>query len=262
MKRTKAHLLIFLSLSVLILGCAKDRAITREKMDAKKDLGTVLVQDGEIQRGLKELLEAAEMDPTDAELQNYIGHTYLLSLRKFDKAAFHFKKALALRPEFPEAQNNLGNAYAELKKWDMAIDLFKKAIENDTYPTPHIAYNNIGKVYHHKGAYRKAIENYKKAVGLFLKYSPAYDNMGLAYEMMQEWDLAIESYKKAIECSPDIALSHLRLGRLYMKLDRYKEATEELFETIRADAKGRYAREARALLDRIKISDTVKSISK
>lgn len=257
MKKIMGCILLWLSLSILLLGCAENKAIVKKRAEAKKDIGWARIKQGDFQGGISELLEAVEMDPTNADIQNTIGHTYHLSLRDFDRAVFHFKKALALRPEFPAAQNNLGTVYLDLEKWDMAIELFTKAINNQKYRFRHIAYTNIGMANHQKGDYRRAVDNYKKAVDLFPRNSPAYDNMGLAYENFHEYDLAIRAYKKSIEYSPDFGRSHLHLGKLYLELNRHEEAAQEFIKTINSDSKGRYryADEARRLLEQVKISE-------
>lgn len=255
MKKIVGCILLWLSLSILLLGCAENKAIVKKRAEAKKSIGMAHIDQGDFQGGISELLEAVEMDPTNADIQNTIGYTYHLFLRDFDKAIFHFKKALALRPEFPAAQNNLGTVYLGLGKWDMAIELFTKAINNHKYRNRHIAYTNIGMANHQKRDYRRAIDNYKKALELFPRNSPAYDNMGYAYENLREYDLAIGAYKKSIEYSPDIAISHLRLGRIYLKLNRHEEAAQEFIKTINSDSKGRYAEEARRLLEHVKISE-------
>jgi tetratricopeptide (TPR) repeat protein len=255
MKKIMGCIFLWLSLSILLLGCAENKAIVKKRAEAKKDIGMANIKQGDFQGGISELLEALEMDPTNADIQNSIGHTYHLYLRDFNRAVFHFKKALALRPEFPAAQNNLGTVYLDLGKWDMAIELFTKAVNNHKYRTRHTAYNNIGMANHQKGDYRRAIENYKKALGLSPKLSPAYDNMGYAYENLREYDLAIRAYKKSIEYSPDMPISHLRLGGIYLKLNRHEEAAQEFIKTINSDSKGRYAEEARLLLEQVKISE-------
>jgi Tfp pilus assembly protein PilF len=251
MKGKSGFFIICLTLLLFPLGCAQDKAVSKKGVQAKKDMGIALLQDSDLQGALKELLEAAEMDPTDAEIQNHIGYIYR-ELEEFGKAIIRFKRALELRPDFAEAQNNLGTVYIRLEEWDKALELFQKAAENTSYRTRQIAYTNLGYIYHREGEYGKAIENYEMALRLAPRHCPAYDNLGLAYEMIEEYDLAIDSYKKSIECSPDIALSHLRLARLYEKLGRHEEATKEIFETIRTDARGHYAKEARKLLEQIR----------
>jgi len=253
MKKNATVLLIWLLISFLLTGCAGDTAARKKRAEAKERLGGSLIQKGDLLGGLKELLEAAELDPENADIQYALGLAYK-NLREYDKSIFHFRKALKLKPDFPEAQNNLGTVYVILKDWDTALGMFKKAAENNMYRTRHIAYENLGSVFYNKREYKKAIQNYKKAVELYPRYSPAYDKMGLTYEKLTEWDLAVESYKRSIEYAPNRAISHLRLGRLYLRLDRHEEAAEELNKTIETDTTGFLAKEAKNLLRKVRIS--------
>lgn len=247
----RGSLIVHLSILTLLFGCAENREIVKKRAKAREQLGMAYVQEGDLQGGLKELLEAAETNPENADLQHNIAFVYS-KLGELDLSIRRFNRALELRPDFPVAQNNLGNAYLRLEQWDSAMELFRKAANNVLYRTRHIAYTNIGYIHHRKGEYRKAIESYKKALGFSRTHGPAYDNMGLAYEMLKEYELAIESYRKAIENTPKIALSHLRLARLYLKLGRNKEAEAEFLETIKNDLKGRFAQEAKRFLKDIK----------
>ncbi len=251
MKRFETGLLIALCWAFLGVGCATQMGATKEKALAKEKLGNSLVQEGDYQGGLKELLGAADLAPESVSIQSAIGYTYQ-GLRNFDKAVLHYKKALELKPDNPEVQNNLGSVYGQMGKDEEAIALFKKAAENLLYRTRHFAYDNLGSVYRGRGNYQLAIENYQKAVELYPAYSPAYANMALAYEMLQEWNLAIGAYLKAIEISPESALFHLDLGRLYLRLNRQQEAANQLLATLSIDQTGPYGEEAKRLLRDIK----------
>lgn len=251
MRSIETSLLVFLSFSIVLWGCATGMTSTKKKAEVKERLGNSLVQEGKFQEGLKELLQAAELDPESAAIQNALGLAYQ-GLREFDKAISHYEKALELKRDFPEAQNNLGTVYASLGKWDTAILFFEKAADNVMYRTRYFAYHNLGSAYHRKGAYRKAIESYKRALEYFPGYGPAYDNMGLSHEALQEWELAIAAYKRSIEISADSPIPHLRLGGLYLKLNRQEDAAQELLATIRIDPTGPYGIEARKLLRQIR----------
>jgi len=121
-----------------------------------------------------------------------------------------------------------------MKKWDLALESFNAAANNILYRTPHFAYNNMGLVYYNKGDYQNAIGSYKKALELAPDYSPCYENLARAYE--------------AIEYDPGYPASHFNLAKLYLKLNRAKEADRELKLTIEIDPKGRYGVEAMRLL--------------
>jgi len=160
----------------------------------------------------------------------------------------HFKRALALQPEFPEAQNNLGTLYLLLKEWDLAIERFQRAVNDILYRTPHFAYNNMGLAYYNKGGYQKAIENYQKALRSFPSYSLCHENLARAYEATDSFQAAIESYNKSISYAPNYPTSHFNLARLFLRLNRKEEAAKELMLTMEIDPEGPYGSEAKGLL--------------
>lgn len=240
-------ILLFVFPAFILYGCAGNQAASKERAEALRNLGGALVQDGDLRGGLERLLEAAELDPKDSETQHELAMVYR-DLGKYELSLTHFKKALALRPQFPDAWNNMGTVYLRLRKWDQAIDCFQRASEDILYRTPHYAYNNLGLAYFGKGDYHLAIASYQKALGVLPSYSPARTNLGLALERTNRWEAALIAYKEAIEYAPDYTPAHFNLGRLYIRLNRYAEAAKELEEIIKVEPKSPTAEEARQLL--------------
>ena len=219
-------------------------------MQALEILGNSLIQQGDLREGLEKLLEASKLDPENANIHNGLGLAYR-DLRAYQRSMVHFKRALALRPEFPEAQNNLGTLYLLLKRWNLALDSFQRAASDILYKTPHFAYRHMGLAYYNKGDYQKAIENYQKALRFFPSWSLCYENLALAYEAIDSFQAAIESYKKSISYEPDYPTSHFSLARLYIRLNRKEEAAKELKLTMEIDPEGPYGNEAKRLLEDI-----------
>ncbi len=245
--KDKKGVVIVSFLAIFLIGCAENSALIRKKSLALENLGNSLIQQGDLRAGLGKLIEASKLDPENANIHNELGLAYS-NLRAFQKSMIHFNEALKFQPDFPEAYNNLGTLYLLLKKWDLAIDCFRKASSYLLYKTPHFAQNNMGLAYHNKGDYQKAIEHYQKAIELFPSYSPCYENLARAYEAINKWEPAIEAYKKSINYDPGYPASHLNLARLYLRLNRANEAVRELKITAEIDPKGRYGMEARRLL--------------
>jgi Tfp pilus assembly protein PilF len=231
-----------------LLGCAQDRAALKKRAEAKQSLGLSLIQDGQLEAGLNELIQAAKLDPENAETQNAIALAYR-DMGNNDEAIRHFGNALALKPDYPDAENNLGTVYLIRREWEKAIRHFEKAAHSLSYRTPYMAYTNLGYAYHQMGRFQKAIEYYQKAVERWTRYSPAYDNMGLAYEMLGKEDKAADAYRQAIAAAPSSPLPHLHLARLYLKHNLHREAGESLIEVIRLDPHGSYGQEAKRLLN-------------
>jgi type IV pilus assembly protein PilF len=152
MKIMGQMVLLLFMVATLLLGCATDQASQsspKKMAQAHEKVGTSLYQAKDYQGALRELLKAAEFEPGNASIQNYIGLCYL-NLKEYNSAVLHFKKALQLKPDYPEAQNNLGTAYGNMKQWDAAIQYFEAAANNLLYRTRHIAYDNLGAAYHNK----------------------------------------------------------------------------------------------------------------
>lgn len=232
----------------ILSGCATNQTTSTEKARVLGNLGASLVREGDIRGGLEKLLEAAELDPTNSNIQHDLALVYR-DLKEYKLSLNHFRKALSLRPKFPEAWNNMGTVFLLLRQWDQAIDCFQKAADDNLYRTPHFAYNNLGLAYHKKGQYNMAIVSYEKALEFSPGYSPSRVNLGLALERMNRWEEAMDAYKGAISFDPEYPPAHFNLGKLYLKHNRSAEAARELHETIRLDPRGRLVQEAKKLLN-------------
>jgi len=103
---------------------------------------------------------------------------------------------LKLKPRHANAWYNMGNAYANLKQYEKAIECYNKAVE--IKPDMHEALNNIGNAYAGLKQYEKAIECYNKAVEIKPNKHEALNNMGNAYAKLKQYDKSIECYTEAI----------------------------------------------------------------
>lgn len=101
----------------------------------------------------------------------------------------------------------------------------EKAVEN---------YTQLGLGYLNKGRPDWARDRLKKALDIDPNNPPANDAMGLVWQTEGELDLSEEFFLKAIKEDPDFILAKHHLGRLYLKMGRYKEAREPL-ETAAGD---------------------------
>ena len=72
------------------------------------DAGRRAHAQGKLVDAISHYVRAAELNPDGTDLWNDLGAAYL-ELGRLDEAEEALVKALALRPEFPLALNNLGN---------------------------------------------------------------------------------------------------------------------------------------------------------
>src|SRR5208337_1794962 len=74
-----------------------------------------------------------------------------------------------------------GEFALRVEKWDRAIELFTKSIQDN--PNYFVAYHYRAIAYSKKGEYDKSIQDLKKATQLNPDYPDAFGLMGLVYEI-------------------------------------------------------------------------------
>ena len=116
--------------------------------------------------------------PSSFFLWNILGAS-ATEIGMIDKAIKAYKKAISLRPDYPDAYNNMGVVLKQKGKYDEAIKLHKKAISlKHDYPE---AYNNLGNNFKDKKMFDEAIEAYEKAICIKPNYAQAYNNLGSTF---------------------------------------------------------------------------------
>ena len=81
---------------------------------------------------------------------------------EFDIAKKLLNKSILIKPDHAEAHYNLGLIFAELKKFQKAINYYQKAIQ---IKPDHVgAYNNLGNTLKELGKFHKAIDCFQKAI--------------------------------------------------------------------------------------------------
>lgn len=242
---------IFILLSILFTCCAGNREATRkEKARAMHEMGVSLVGQGKVKAGLEKMLTAVKMDPDNPDLHHTIAILFR-DLGEYQLSLKHFKRTLALKPQFSEAQNNLGTLYLLMEEWDLAIECFQKAAKDILYKTPEFAYNNMGWAYYRKGEYEKAINYYHTALKSSPAYAGCFANLGLAYEAIKKREEAIKAYRKSIRFAPKNPVPYFRLGRLYYELNRKDEAEVTLKQFLNLSPEGPNTKEAKELLGKV-----------
>ncbi len=106
-------------------------------------------------------------------------------------------------PQNSSDWNELGNSYTSLKKYDNAIEAYKKAIEMDPkYGQP---YSNLGFIYYRLRKYDFAILLYKKSIDLLdtpEDKAVSWNRLGDAYRLLRDYGNAMAAYQKSIEIAP------------------------------------------------------------
>jgi tetratricopeptide (TPR) repeat protein len=229
-------------------GCATaPREPTDRYSDQQlKEMGRRFLAGHDLGQALKFLTMAEGRRPNDAEIQYELGLAYYERGMRSD-AFLHMKKALELRPDYPEVENALGRFHADQDQLDLAQRSFERATANRFYSTPHLAFFNLGLIYEKKGNPDAALRQYQEAVRLQPSYGLAYFRMGQLLEETGRKDEAREAYVKVIEFAPDIAEAYYRYGVLCYNSGEYRVAARSFDRVLQlvpystmAEDSGRY----------------------
>lgn len=132
--------------------------------------------------------------------------------------------------------NDQGFELLNLKKYEEAIPLFKKAIELDT--TNITYFENLGLTYKKIKAYSKMLTNYKDAIKYFPYEPDLYYYCGDAYQEMEQFEKARLAYTKAIKVAGDddtveyLYLYYFNRGNVYLKMKENENAMKDFNRTI------------------------------
>ena len=131
---------------------------------------------------------------------------------KLEEAIEAYNKALAIKPDYADAYNNMGVTLQDQGKLEEAIEAYNKALA--IKPDYAEAYNNMGVTLKEQGKLEEAIEAYNKALAIKPDYADAYNNMGVALQDQGKLEEAIEAYNKALAIKPDYAEAYRYLSLL------------------------------------------------
>ncbi|HHY6931095.1 TPA: tetratricopeptide repeat protein [Burkholderia ambifaria] len=190
--------------------------------DAMHFLGLLACQLKQYDAGLA-LMERSLAQRPDASYFNNLGNM-LRECGRLDDAIAHYRRAVALRPDYPEAHNNLGNALRDARDPAEAMQSCSRAIE--LRPGYAEAYNNLGNVLQDLGELDAAAASYGKAIAFHPAYAEAHSNLGNVLRAQERHADAIVQYRRAIELNPALRVAHRGLAIALRATDDFDGALE------------------------------------
>ena len=151
-----------------------------------------------------------------------IDHAFCLyELGELEKSLNTLKKVEKLFLEKFEFNNNLGNVYSQLGKYETAIQYLEKAkkiSDRNKY-----VYFNIGLNHFNNLMFDQAIENCFQAVDIDKDFYEAYDLLGSCYQNKDMVREAAICFEKSISIKPDFYTSFFNYGSLCLKNGKVQE---------------------------------------
>lgn len=177
------------------------------------------------------LNQAIALKPDYAEAYNNRGSAWAAT-GQLDRAMADISRAVALQSYFPEAYSNRGKTEAALGRIQEAMADYDKAIEQQRDFA--IAYYNRATTYASLGRFQEAIEDYSKAIGFRPAYPEAYCNRGGAEASLgtDRHERAIQDFSRALALDPSLPEAYCNRGRLYAASGRYPQAIGDLTRAI------------------------------
>jgi len=149
---------------------------------------------------------------------------------RLEEAAIHFRKALALRPGFKDAHQNLGVVLADLGRLDEAALSYRQALTLD--PGMAEAHSNLGNVLRNLRRMDEAAACYRQAIALRPDFADAHQNLGNALHDLGRLEEAADSYQAALALQPGSIEALGNLGATRLDQGRIPEAIDCLVRAL------------------------------
>jgi Flp pilus assembly protein TadD len=179
---------------------------------------------GSFHAAIDEATALLEKYPSSFELWNLLA-AGSARLGMLGQAISAYQRIILLRPDYPDAYNNLGNALNESNDHLAAMEALKIALE--IKPDFAEAHNNMGNALLDLGRFEDSIISFSQAVKIKPDFVHAYTNMGLAFSWLGKLDEAIRAYKCAIEIDTSAAHAHYNLSLPLLNKGLIQEGLQE-----------------------------------
>lgn len=153
--------------------------------------------------------DVIEKHPEVAQAYNNLG-SFLLQKGQVQEAFNNFNKAVQLKPYYADALSNRGNLYSQKGESKKALADFNEAIKL----RPHAdAYFNRANEYVRLGDLNKALTDYQQSASL-APSADTYTNWAYALLQLKQTAAAKEKLQKAFSIQPQFAQAHFLSGMM------------------------------------------------
>jgi type IV pilus assembly protein PilF len=206
-------------------GCAGTSPDRKKEAVARMQMAVTYLDQSNIPMAMRELSSAASLDPENPEVDLVTAEAYS---RRGDlgKAESRLRDALAKKPDYAEAHNNLGRVYSQEGRGDEAIREFQAAAANVYYTTPEYAFFNMGVEYGRQGKTDPAIEAFRRAIVLNERYTDAYRALARLLADAGRWADAAATLKGCLKFYPGDPVLLFESGIALRQTGQKKEALE------------------------------------
>jgi len=221
---------------------------TRKSAEIHHDLGVEAMRGGRAGDALNEFDEAIAADPRFAEAHRGRGLVLDLGFGRTEEAEREYRKAIELKPDYPEAQNDLGQLLARAGRYDEALPLFDAALSRMTYREPWVARLNKGQALYRMGKKADGVAEMKACLALAPRFCKGRRELGRVYLEENRLPEALEELTAYAQTCEKTADAHLQLGLARMKAGDVEGARESMKRCAELGESGPEGEECRRTL--------------
>ncbi len=158
-------------------------------------LGRAYLADKNVDAAVSALETAVKLQPHSWYNQDQLARAYLKKDRLED-ALKHFQEAADRNPTNADLFNSMGFIYSRQGQWPKVVEAYQKAVNLKKSAD---AFTNLGTAYFYAGQYAKAIPMFQKAVDMDSNRATFVGNLADAYRQEKQYEKAQTLYDNAIE---------------------------------------------------------------
>jgi predicted O-linked N-acetylglucosamine transferase (SPINDLY family) len=196
-------------------------ALNGKDLDTLNNLGTLYLQHGRIEEGIRLTTRSLEIKPDQPYAHMNLGNA-LQDLKRIDEALTSYNRAIVQMPDLAQAYYNRGNALSGLKRLEEALADYDRAsaLKSDYVQ----AYYNRGNVLKELARLEEALASYDRAIALKPDFVEAYNNRCYTLKELKRVDEALADCDRVIVLKPASAEAHFNRGNALRELHRLDEA--------------------------------------
>jgi len=172
---------------------------------------------------------ALALKPDFAEAWNTIGNIHA-NLGETVEAAAAYRRVLALKPDFGIALVNLAQQLADLGELDEARRLLERALKAE--PKNDSAWNALGLVELNAKHFDPAISHFRKALAIAPGQVNAANNLAATYQEMGRSEEALQTYLDLIATGPTVPDPYFNVAGMLQTANRHAEAAVMLRKAL------------------------------
>ncbi|MCX6152085.1 MAG: tetratricopeptide repeat protein [Ignavibacteriales bacterium] len=192
-------------------------------VNAYINLGKALLNLGKFEEAIKQYETAININPTDAIVAEDLSRL-IPEIKTRNEFITRIQKKVD-EADKAEVYNRWGNVFFDLRKYQLAIEQYKKAILCDKEFI--YAHHNWGLALERQHLYSEAVPHFKDALIIDINYADSIKSLADCLFKLKDFANAEVEYKKLTNLDSQNVFSFINYANVLSKLNRFEEAFEQ-----------------------------------